>query len=406
MNFSLYGLPETVVHCKKCLMHNQKPFSVNEVKNKTGTDKKGMKINHNGLCAACDYSMSKDMSVDWDSREKKLMEICDKFRRKDGNYDCIVSGSGGKDSVKVSHLLKYKYNMHPLTVTFSPLMYTDVGWRNIQSWISKGGFDNYLFSPNGKVSRILAREAFFNLYHPMQPFKFGIKSFAAKMAKKFKINLVMYGESYVEYGSDKKDNGDAPSYNKEFYINDNPDIYLGGRSIDDLIERYNFSLNDLSCFLPITSDELKNHELTVEHLGWYLKWDPQSAYYYAAENSDFEADDQRTDGTYGKYSGIDDKMESLHYYTHYIKFMIGRCRFDASQEIRNHHIEREEGISLLKRYEGELPIRYLKDCLEYLDITDSEFISRTDQARSPHLWEKNKDGLWIPIQEIEEMKNK
>ena len=31
--------------------------------------------------------------------------------------DCIVGGSGGKDSVFQSHILKYKYKMNPLTVT-------------------------------------------------------------------------------------------------------------------------------------------------------------------------------------------------------------------------------------------------------------------------------------------------
>ena len=405
MNYSLYGLPEKVIHCNKCLMHNQKPFSVNEVINKVGQAKSGMPINNNGLCAACEYSMEKDYDIDWEDREEKLKKVLNKFRKNDGNYDCIVSGSGGKDSAKVSHLLKYKYGMHPLTITFSPLMYTDVGWRNMQNWISEGGFDNFLFSPNKKISRILAREAFFNLYHPMQPFKFGIKSYAPKLAARLDINLVMYGESYVEYGSDNNEKGDVPSYDKSFYINDDPDIYLGGLSIEDIKNKYSLSQNDLACFLPITSQELKNHDLTVEHLGWYVKWDPQSAYYYAAENCGFEADDKRTDGTYGKYSGIDDKMESLHYYTHYIKFMIGRCRFDASQEIRNGHIEREEGISLLKRYEGELPVTYLQDCLDYLGITKEDFIIRTDQARSPHLWTKNKEDIWVPSQEIKELTN-
>ena len=162
MNFSLYGLPEKVVHCKKCLMHNQKPFSINEVKNKTGANKKGMYINDQGICAACEYSKAKDKSIDWDSREKKLIELCNKFRRNDGNYDCIVSGSGGKDSSFQSHILKYKYGMKPLTVTWAPHIYTDWGWKNLQSWIGTG-FDNYLFKRNGKVSSILTREAFKNL---------------------------------------------------------------------------------------------------------------------------------------------------------------------------------------------------------------------------------------------------
>ena len=54
----------------------------------------------------------------------------------------------------------------------------------------------------------------------------------------------------------------------------------------------------------------------------------------------------------------DDKIDGLHYFTHYIKFNLGRCTFDASQEIRNNYITREEAKSLCKKFDGELPKRY------------------------------------------------
>ena len=127
----------------------------------------------------------------------------------------IVSGIGGKDSVTQAHL-KYKYGMNPLTVTYSPILYTKVGWRNLRSWIYKGGFDNFLFSPNGKVTSVLCRESFINLLHPIQPFKFGIKTFAAKMALKFDIKLIMYGETYAEYGSENIDSTDLHHIQKTF----------------------------------------------------------------------------------------------------------------------------------------------------------------------------------------------
>ena len=122
--------------------------------------------------------------INWDNREK-LLRVLDNYRRKDGSYDCIVSGSGGKDSVTIAHILKYKYGMNPLTVTYSPILYTDIGFKNHRAWVDKGGFDNLLFSPNGRVTSIFSREAFKNLLHPMQPFKFGIKSIAAKTALKY-----------------------------------------------------------------------------------------------------------------------------------------------------------------------------------------------------------------------------
>ena len=53
------------------------------------------------------------------------------YRKNDGSYDCLVPGSGGKDSFYAAHLLKYKYGMHPLTVTWAPHIYTPWGWENI-----------------------------------------------------------------------------------------------------------------------------------------------------------------------------------------------------------------------------------------------------------------------------------
>jgi N-acetyl sugar amidotransferase len=404
-NFSLYGLPENVVHCRQCLMHNQKPHSVNETKNQAGSSKKGMSIHEDGLCDACHYSIQKDTVIDWGRREKMLIETLDRFRRNDGRYDCIVSGSGGKDSMVVAYMLKYKYGMNPLTVTYSPMMYTDVGWRNMQSWINVGGFDNILFSPNGKVLKVLAREAFMNLYHPMQPFKFGIKSYAAKMALRFGIDLVMYGESYQEYGSGDLNKADAPTYDASLYVNDSPDTYIGGVHVNHLKEKYGLKDNDLLPYMPLRSWDLQDRQVTIEHLGWYLRWDPQEAYYIAVDNCGFEPDTQRTDGTYGKYASIDDKFEWLHYYTHYIKFGIGRTRFDASQEIRNKHITRDEGIALAFKYEGEFPARYFRDCIDFMGVTEEEFWTRTDQARSPHLW-RQENGKWILAQELPELKDK
>ena len=399
---SIYGLPHEVVHCKKCLMHNQKPFSVNETKNFKGSKKQGLFIDEEGVCAACRHGEKKRDDIDWDLREKKLCAMLDKFRRKDGYYDCIVSGSGGKDSSTIAHVLKAKYGMHPLTVTYSPLLYTDVGWRNLRSWINVGGFDNYLFSPNGQVSGVLAREAFMNLLHPMQPFKFGIKSYAAKMAVRFDIPLVMYGEPYAEYGSEDENSTDSPSYNLDWYVNDTKEVYLGGSHVDQLKEKYGFSDEDLYPYMPLRSSQVLEKKVHVEFLGWYLKWNPQEIYYHASENCGFEPDTQRTDGTYGRYAGVDDKFEWIHYFSHYIKFMIGRCRFDASQEIRSGHITREEGICLLKKFEGEVPYRYLYDCIDFMGLTEEQFWNRVDEARSPHLWEKS-GGQWSPRQEIPEI---
>ena len=143
----------------------------------------------------------------------------------------------------------------------------------------------------------------------------------------------------------------------------------------------------------MSNSEYKNN-LQIHYLGYYIKWIPQEAYYFAVENSNYKARPFRSAGTYSKYHSIDDKVDDLHFYTRFIKFGIGRATDDASQEIRNNHITREEGISLVKKFDGELPTRYLKQILDYLEIDEEYFHKRCDDFRSPHLW-KQVEGKWL-----------
>ena len=87
---------------------------------------------------------------------------------------------------------------------------------------------------------------------------------------------------------------------------------------------------------------------------------------------------------------MSDKIDDLHYYTTYTKFGIGRATYDASQEIRNNHLNIEEGKRLIKKYDGEFPDRYFNEILSYLGIKKNEFFKRLDQLRPWHLWKKEK----------------
>ena len=346
-----------------------------------------------GVCSACSYQKHKTKSVNWREKETKLENLLDKFRKNDGSYDVIVPGSGGKDSAFTSHVLKYKYGMNPLTVTWSPHLYTNIGWGNFQNWIHKGGLDNILFTPNGKLHRLLTRLAFHNLLHPFQPFIIGQRIIGPLMASKFGINLVMYGENQAEYGNKIEENK-TPSMDKNFFSTEDPlSMKFGGVTMKDIIEKYGFTKSDFSPYIPPSAEELLNKNIEVHYLGYYLKWDPQECYYYAAENTGFQSNTERTQGSYSKYSSIDDKIDPFHYYTTLIKFGIGRATYDASQEIRNNKITREEGVHLVKKYDQEFPDRYFKEFLDYIDTSEKEFWETIERFRSRHLWEKV-DNQW------------
>ena len=394
---NLYSLPKKVEFCSKCVYSNQLPSSIPEYLHKPSREgakyinfRKNLKGEN--ICSACDVAELKK-NINWKKREKELLKLLNKHRRKNGEYDCVVPGSGGKDSVYASHILKYKYGMNPLTVTWPPILYTDYGYENYKNWIEIGGFDNIAFKQNGHVIKLLTRLSIENLLHPFQSFILGQKNIGAKIAAKYKIPLVFYGESDAEYNNPISEFGSTRDH-KYWFSNKSDKYYLAGLPISELINKYKLKYSDLKPYLPIEKKEIKGIDIQVNYLGYFLKWVPQEAYYYAVENTGFEANPVRTEGTYSKYNSLDDKTDGFFYYTRWIKFGVGRAMMDSAQEIRNQHIDREEGLALINKYEGEYPSRYEKEFLEFINLERDEFLDICDEFRSPHLW-AIEDGHWV-----------
>jgi N-acetyl sugar amidotransferase len=403
-----YGLPREVKFCTRCVISNQRPNSTVEYRHTGASKKQTINLDSEGVCDACRYAEFKRTQIDWADRERQLLELCDRFRHSDGTYDCLVPGSGGKDSFYAAHVLKHKYGMHPLTVTWAPHVYTDWGWRNHQSWVH-AGFDNYLCTPNGRIHRLLTRLAVENLFHPFQPFIFGQKALAPKMALLFDLPLVFYGENEAEYGNPLSDTQTALREQAYYSAEQVAELHLGGTSVRELEGRFGLDRNDLQPYLPANPGQLADRGVEVHYLGYYLRWHPQSCYYYAVEHGGFQASPERTPGTYSKYNSIDDKIDDFHYWTTYIKFGIGRATYDAAQEIRSGDITREEGVALVRRFDGEWPERFASTIFDYLSIGEKEFpvaakqfprpsmtreyfLELADRFRSPHLWKKEETG--------------
>lgn len=383
-----YGLPREVVFCKSCVISNQRPRSTVEFKHTRDEVKATIGFGEDGLCDACRYHQTKEKEIDWKLREERLVALLDRYRRKDGSYDIIVPGSGGKDSAFTSHILKYRYGMNPLTVTWAPHVYTEIGWKNFEAWCHVGGHDNILFTPNGKLHRLLTRLAFKNLLHPFQPFIVGQRIIGPLMASKLGVELVMYGENQAEYGNDPNENY-TPTMDRKFFAAQSlEEMVLGGEKVSKIIDEYGYALSDFAPYIPPTAEILERHKVEVHYLGYYLKWDPQECYYYASEHTGFQANSERTPGSYSKYSSIDDKIDMFHYFTTLIKFGIGRATYDAAQEVRNEKITREEAVHLVHKYDQEFPGKYYQDFLDYIGIDDVEFWKTVDQFRSPHLWKR------------------
>jgi len=370
-----YNLPSEVIYCIKCTVSNQRPR---------------ITFDENGVCAACQYAEFKKTKINWKERDQELQELCDKYRKNDGSYDVIVPSSGGKDSAFVAYQLKYKYGMNPLTVTWSPHLWTRDGFDNFQEHIHTGGFDNVLGTPNGTVHRKLTKISFEILGDPFQPFIYGQTHYPMQMALKHNVALIMYGENgEVEYGGNMK-NAFKPTRD---WRADHKEHYFSGLAPEDLT-KYGISSNDILPYMAPDNNKLEKLGLDIHFFGYYKKWVPQELYYHAVEHTGFKPRYARNEGTYSKYASFDDQIDGFHYYLSYIKFGIARATADTAHEIRDGHITREEGVGLIKRFDGEFPHENFKIFLKYCGITEDHYFNVIDSWRSPHLWDKI-DGEWI-----------
>ncbi len=386
--------PKIVKFCTRCVVSNQRPR---------------ITFDANGVCSACHYAYRKHHIIDWEQREKELIKLLDKHRSKDGSFDVIVPGSGGKDSAYTAHILKTKYGMHPLFVTWAPFMYTEIGWQNFINFVNSG-FDTVTCYQNGILHRKLARIAFELKGDAWEPFTFGQKSFAFDIALKYKIPLIFFGENgEVEYGGSTK-NIDKPFESPKDWER----FYFKGAGVDKLVDagidmrifkKKEVEEKTFELYRNPNLSEVKKLGVQMHWLSYYKKWIPQENYYYAEKNTGFRPNpDGRSEGTYSKYASLDDKTDGFHFYLAYIKFGIGRATSDAAHEIRDGHLTREEGVSLVKRYDGEFPQKYFSDFLKYLDITEEKFWKIVDSYRSPHLWGK-KNGTWYLKYQVENPKS-
>ena len=377
-----------VTFCTKCVMSNQKVLpSVVTDDNIEHSNKANIPF-ENGICNACTEVEKKYKETDWKEREAKLRKFLEKYRSRNGSYDCLVPGSGGKDSVFQAQILKEKYNMNPLTFTFSPHVYTDVGMQNFHNWPLKADVPNYLFTPSGRVHSKLTQLAFKNLLHPFQPFVFGQRNMVVHIAKKFKIPLIFQGEPQSERGGMEDEIGQYEMLPRYWTKTKNQKILMSGLELNELEKNHRITKNDIKFYLPMDEVEAQKEKIRIVYLGYFENLQPQENYYLAAKLIDFKPNDRRTEQTYSKYNSIDDKIDPFHYYTAYIKFGYGRCTEESSMEVREKYITRDEAVKLVHKYDNEFPARYFNDFLKYIDMPEGEFYETLDRFRPSHLWEK------------------
>lgn len=333
-----------IKYCNRCCMPETNEFQ---------------KFDEMGICNACRSSEQK-MKIDWNAREEKLAKIFSDAKKNSGNnYDCIVPISGGKDSCFQLHIIVKIFKLTPLAVTFSHNWWTKTGKYNLENILEKLGVDHMMYTPNRGLINKLAKKSLKMIGDSCWHCHAGVWSYPFHVATKFKIPLIIYGESPADFSGQK-------TYEEQKILDKNFSkeglIHSIKVSPSEMIDK-SLSEKDLNLFFPPSDKELTQAGVQGIFLGDYIFWDHERQSEFLKKEYNWRED--KVEGSYKYYKSVECKMAGVHDYAKYIKRGFGRGTDFASQDVRAGLISREEGFDLAVKTDSKRP----KTLDYYLKIT-------------------------------------
>jgi N-acetyl sugar amidotransferase len=345
-------------------------------------------FNEDGLCNACVWS-EKKKNLDWRAREAELTALLDTHRRGNGEFDCLVPLSGGKDGSYVAYNLKHKYGMNPLCVTITPALPLPLGEQNLRAFV-ESGYNHISINPDNSAMKALNKLGFIEMGFPYYGWLTSITTAPIRTAINYGINLIFYGEDgEVEYGG-STETATNPIYDIDYQKR----VYLEG-GYQKILDASNLEKRQLYFFEYPSDEKIKANRVQLTHWSYFENWDPYRNYLVAKEYCGLREAESSNSGTFTNFSQNDQALYALHTYLMFLKFGFGRANQDASIEIRRGAMTREQAVNLVKLYDGHYPEEFIELYLAYYGMTQLEFDEVIDRYANKELFEKT-DGRWKP----------
>jgi N-acetyl sugar amidotransferase len=355
--------------------------------------KPDLRLDDHGICNAC-RSYENRKEVDWEKRHAELLQVLDRYRKKDdSNWDCIVPVSGGKDSTfQVLRMLQLGLN--PLCVTSTTCDLSEIGRRNIQN-LKNYGVDYVEFSPNPVVRRKLNRIGLEQVGDVSWPEHVGIFTIPVRAAVQYCVPLLGWGEnSQNEYG--------GPAAAAENNVLDRRWLEefggMLGLRVTDLIGLEGINARDIIPYTYPSDEELKRVGVTGLFLGHYIPWDGYSNALIVQANG-FETLPTTVEGSVVNYENLDNHQTGIHDYFKFLKFGFGRATDIACLHLRRDRITRQDAQEMVRRHDGKFPWTYLgkplEDILAPLEITIDQFIRICDRFTNKKIFLRDAKGNLI-----------
>ena len=336
----------------------------------------GVVFDELGICQAC-QSAGQKMHINWVERERALRDILEKAKTAAGNnYDCLLPISGGKDSHFQAHMLTQVYGMKPLAVTFSHNLYSETGYYNLQLLLETFNIDHIQFTPNRNLVNRLLKKSLGAIGDSCWHCHAGVGAFPLQVAVKFKIPLLIWGESIAE------DSGRASYFDPVHRFDRDYFTKVSAKLTPEQMQDEELSARDVFPFTLPDYEEIESVGVYGIHLGDYIFWDDERQMEFVRDVYGWR--ETEMEGAYKGYKSAECILSGMHDFTCYLKRGFGRGTSQAALDIRKGLLTREEGLALAAKVERQRP-EVLDYYLEVTGMTEAEFYAVMDALRHEKL---------------------
>ena len=143
---------------------------------------------------------------------------------------------------------------------------------------------------------------------------------------------------------------------------------------------------------------IKKVGVTGLFLGYYFHWSGIGNA-IISQSLGLKTYDKFIEGSSCNYENLDNYQTGIHDYFKYLKFGFGRATDIVNNQIRRNILTREDGLEIVKKHDGKYPSEYLgksiKDILEYIEMTEEEFIKICDSFTNKEIFKTDENGNLI-----------
>lgn len=344
-----------------------------------------------GVCPVCRFEeLKRKERIDWEERRRELGEICQWGRTNSkSSYDCIVTVSGGKDSVRQAMFARDELKMKPLLVScvYPPEQLHERGAHNLSNLISLG-FDTLTVSLNPQVWKTLIRQGFFKYGNYGKSTEMALYAIPIHAAIAYKIPLIFYGENPAWTIGERHGllDGDASRLKLGNTIRGGPAPLL----TDDLTPQ-----NTYFYYYP-PDEDMEYAKLRLVYLGYYIPdWSGhQNGEFSIKHGLEVRKEPPEKIGDLWGFSALDEDFRIVNQMLKYMKLGFGHVTDQVVEAINSGMMTREEGLDLVRKYDGKCDSFYIERFCHYLGIDEAEFWEVAESYRNPEIWRRSATGEW------------